>query len=64
MAAGGGVALSLLSGSDGARSQPIPVGEEFRVNTYTPGIQSEAKVAMDADGDFVIVWESIAQDDA
>jgi len=29
---------------------------EFKVNTTTAGIQYDASVAMDADGDFVIVW--------
>jgi len=31
-------------------------GGEFRVNTYTTGIQANAAVAMDADGDFVVAW--------
>ena len=33
-------------------------GGEFRVNTYTAGNQQYSKVAMDAAGDFTIVWES------
>ena len=28
-----------------------PVGDEFMVNTYTPGYQVNASVATDADGD-------------
>lgn len=39
-----------------------PAGGEFTVNTYTTGIQSEPSIAMDADGDFVIAWQSSAQD--
>ena len=32
------------------------VGGEFQVNTTTSGDQDEVAVAMDADGDFVVVW--------
>src|SRR3712207_5895392 len=35
-----------------------PVGDEFMVNTYTPGYQVNAAVASDADGDSVVVWET------
>ena len=34
------------------------VGDEFQVNTYTTSTQAGAAVAIDADGDFVVVWES------
>ncbi len=34
------------------------VGSEFQVNTYTTGDQGDPSVAVDADGDFVVVWES------
>ncbi len=34
------------------------VGGEFQVNTYTTGGQEFPSVAMDVDGDFVVVWES------
>ena len=37
---------------------PIPVGEEFQVNTYTTNYQGRPWVAADADGDFVVVWQS------
>ena len=37
-------------------------GGEFRVNTFTPGMQRFPSVAMDADGDFVVTWESQIQD--
>ena len=33
-------------------------GGEFRVNTYTPGYQADASVAMDESGNFVVVWAS------
>jgi hypothetical protein len=37
-------------------------GAEFRVNTYTTSNQTVPAVAMDADGDFVVVWNSSGQD--
>jgi hypothetical protein len=39
-----------------------PQGDEFQVNTYTAGLQSEPSVALDADGDFVVVWHGPMQD--
>jgi hypothetical protein len=36
----------------------IPQGSEFRVNTYTSDSQRYPSVAMDDDGDFVIIWQS------
>ncbi len=38
------------------------LGGEFLVNTATSSEQRNASVAMDADGDFVIVWQSLNQD--
>ena len=35
-----------------------PVGTEFQVNSYTLNHQRYAAVAIDNDGDFVVVWES------
>ncbi|MCA9102486.1 MAG: hypothetical protein KDA63_15095, partial [Planctomycetales bacterium] len=40
----------------------LPLTSEMQVNTFTAGDQRNANVAMDADGDFVIVWESELQD--
>ena len=34
-----------------------PLGPEFVVNTTTDGMQRDPIVAMDADGDFVVVWQ-------
>lgn len=46
-----------------ARAAPgDPVGEEFRVNSFTGGSQGGEVVAMNADGDFVVVWSSFGQD--
>ncbi len=35
---------------------------EFQVNTYTTGRQETPQVAMDADGNFTVVWASLGQD--
>jgi len=35
--------------------------EDFKVNTFTERQQQLSKVAMDADGDFTIVWESFQE---
>jgi hypothetical protein len=45
-----------------ARSQPLPIGTEFQVNTYTTGFQSDPDVSADADGNFVVIWSSEYQD--
>ena len=47
-----------------ARTAPtvVPVGGEFRANTYTTGEQGRPVVAVDAGGDFVVVWQSEYQD--
>ncbi|HEX2973839.1 MAG TPA: SdrD B-like domain-containing protein [Tepidisphaeraceae bacterium] len=39
-----------------------PQGGEFRVNTTTLGDQTMPAVAMDAAGNFVIVWQSVVSD--
>jgi hypothetical protein len=39
-------------------SQPVPTGNEFRVNTTTANDQSEASVASLANGGFVVTWRS------
>lgn len=39
-----------------------PLGNEFHVNTTVSGDQRFSSVAVDADGDFVIVWSSQLQD--
>jgi hypothetical protein len=45
----------LMAGS--AAAAPIPAGSEFQVNTYTTGSQRDPDVCVDADGDFVVVWD-------
>ncbi|MCP3982192.1 MAG: hypothetical protein GY716_23030 [bacterium] len=43
-------------------SAGTPVGGEFQVNAHTAGGQQRPAVAIDADGDFVVVWDSLDQD--
>ncbi len=38
------------------------VGDEFQVNSYTSNNQQNPSVAIDADGDFVVAWQSYTQD--
>ena len=40
----------------------MPIGPEFRVNTYTTSNQSAASVSADPEARFVVVWQSYAQD--
>src|SRR5262245_46568815 len=39
-----------------------PTSAQFLVNTYTTSRQQSGEVAMDSDGDFVLVWASLNQD--
>lgn len=39
-----------------------PLGPEFQVNTYTDSYQGEPAVAMDNNGNFITVWNSVDQD--
>ena len=47
-----------LASSPTTHAQPIPLGGEFQVNSYTFGTQFLAGVAADTSGNFVIVWQS------
>lgn len=38
-------------------SLKVPIGPEFQVNTYTSGPQYRSSVAVDSDGDFMVVWQ-------
>ena len=40
----------------------IRAGGEFQVNTYTPNLQLYPAIAADAQGDFIVVWESYTED--
>src|SRR5262249_47350547 len=39
-----------------------PIGLDFAVDTYATGTQSSPSVAIDATGDFEVVWDSDGQD--
>jgi hypothetical protein len=39
-----------------------PVGSQFQVNTYTTDFQTDSGVAMDPQGNFVVVWKSEGSD--
>ena len=41
-----------------AGSTPLPVGPQFQVNSYTTLNQYDPAIAIDADGDFAVVWVS------
>jgi hypothetical protein len=43
-------------------SAGTPLGSEFQINDFTAMNQAFPKVARDGDGDFLVVWESLAQD--
>src|SRR6185436_20638484 len=43
-------------------SSGTPVGAEFRINSYTTGLQGYPSVGMDPSGNFVVVWQSSGQD--
>ncbi|MFN8577223.1 MAG: pentapeptide repeat-containing protein [Candidatus Sericytochromatia bacterium] len=43
-------------------SSGIAQGSEFQVNTYTTDYQLKPKISMDSTGNFVITWQSFAQD--
>ena len=64
-----GVGTGYGAGSNGVNgvfarrfSGSAAVSDEFQVNTYAEGNQETPRVAMDADGDFVVTWDSHGQD--
>src|SRR3990172_9171466 len=54
-----GLLLSLTSGASWAQA---PVGGEFQVNSYTTNDQYRPRVESDANGSFIVVWQSGGQD--
>jgi hypothetical protein len=38
-------------------SSGAALGEDFQVNSYTPGVQNALSIGIDDDGGFVVVWE-------
>ncbi|MEM6783498.1 MAG: T9SS type A sorting domain-containing protein [Bacteroidota bacterium] len=63
-AAAGTLTLARLHGTPEVQAQVAsdPAGAEFQVSTFTTSNQRNSTVAMDADGDFVVVWHSYGQD--
>jgi Ca2+-binding RTX toxin-like protein len=59
---GSGYGIYAQRYQDDGQSDATPVGGEFRVNTYTTSTQSRSAIAMDADGNFVVTWQSSGQD--
>jgi hypothetical protein len=67
---GSGVVVWQSSGQDGSGlgvfgqrlAALAPAGKEFQVNVYTTNNQYNSKAAVDADGNFVVVWQSYGQD--
>jgi hypothetical protein len=43
-------------------SEGVPRGSEFRANSFTSDRQDRPSLSSDASGNFVVVWESYAQD--
>jgi len=56
------LAMSAMLNVTDANAQATPIGTEFLVNTTTAGSQAHNEIASDANGNFVIVWESEPQD--
>jgi hypothetical protein len=40
----------------------VVAGPEFRVNTYVDSVQNEPSIAMNGNGQYVVVWSSMLQD--
>lgn len=55
---GAALALGAVFSSSAVQAQFATVGSEFLVNTYTTSAQQSSSIAIDSDGDFVLVWES------
>ncbi len=56
------VAFLLMAPSGLALGQPVPLGAEFQINTYTTSYQIHSSIALDGSGNFVVVWHSNGQD--
>jgi hypothetical protein len=57
------VSWALLAAAGPLAAQAgVPVGAEFRVNTFTTGFQDRSSVVSDSSGNFVVLWQSLAQD--
>jgi hypothetical protein len=54
--------LIILSWSSHVSGAPAAHGSEFRANLFTNGEQSRPAIALDPQGNAVIVWQSVGQD--
>src|SRR5262245_10426985 len=54
----GALVLGLLDPPPSGAQPLLPAGPGFQVNSYTTNNQYGPSVAADADGDFVVVWQS------
>ena len=54
--------IALLATPGILAAQGVPLGPEFRVNTYTTNYQVVRSVASDSAGNFVVVWARRNQD--
>src|SRR5688572_4304666 len=52
------VVVAVLAAACAVALAARPVTDEIRVNTITADYQEDPPVAMDADGDFAVVWET------
>ncbi len=50
------VVVAAMPPSGAPGQEPVPLGEEFQVNTYTSDLQIEPSVVVGPDGTFVVVW--------
>ena len=57
------VALAAVAATTGTARAQAPAGPAFRVNTYTTHRQWFSDVAVQENGDFVVVWESYGGQD-
>lgn len=40
----------------------VPLGSEFQVNSYTTANQIRPRIATDSQGNFIVVWENVAEE--
>ena len=55
------VTAVLLVAVSGHGQGPVPLGDDFQINTYTTGGQGGPAVALADNGEFVVVWGSADQ---
>jgi hypothetical protein len=56
------IQVTLMTASVWASLEPVPIGNDFQVNSFVAGDQSAPVVARDSSGDFVAIWQSQGQD--